>query len=117
MVSAARATKRPFPVMDRKKSGASWPGCESVLLTEIEIRTGTAARTSRPAWLRRRPAISRSSESRNRGDQATRGVGTAVGAEASATDIESLPGERHEQVLQGRSGDPEAHHRDTGVHA
>src|SRR4029077_10012551 len=100
MVSAARATKRPFPVMDRKKSGASWPGCETVLLTEIEIRTGTAARTSRPAWLRRRPTISRSSERRNRGDQATRGARTTVDGEASATDIEALSGQRHEQVLQ-----------------
>src|SRR4249919_2845561 len=117
MVRAARATKRPFPVIERKKSGASWPGCDSVLLTETEIRTGTAARTSSPAWLRRRPNISRSSERKNRGDQAALGDRTTVVGDASATDIEALPGERDEQVLERLPADPEAQHRDARVHA
>ena len=46
MVSAASATKRPFSVMDRKKFGASWPGCDSVLLTATEMRIGTPASTT-----------------------------------------------------------------------
>src|SRR6476619_1149280 len=115
MVSAARATKRPLSVIDRKKSGASRPGREAWLLTAIEMNTGTAARTTRPARLRRRRNISRSSDSRNRGDT---GRGRASGRTvASAADIEALPGERDEDVLQGRGVHREAGHREASVHA
>ena len=65
MVREARATKSPFSVMEPKKSGPSSPGPGEETLTAIEINTGTAASTSKPAWLRRRPKISRSSERRN----------------------------------------------------
>src|SRR3954454_4472419 len=119
MVSAANATNSPFSVIDRKKSGASSPGWDSDVLTVTEISTGTAARTSSPAWLRRRPSISRSSERRNRGETAATGRRTAVeaGVGRSATDIEALSGQRDEHVLEGRPTDPEAGDRHPGVHA
>src|SRR4029078_3912902 len=115
----------PFSVIERKKSGASSPGRDSELLTATEMSTGTAARTTSPAWLRRRPRISRTSERRKRGETAatgrrtTYGVGAGVGAGAgrSATDIENLPGRRDKHVLERRPADPEAGHPDAGVHA
>src|SRR3954452_3296845 len=119
MVSAASATNSPFSVIERKKSGASSDGRDSELLTDTEIRTGTAARTTSPAWLRRRPSISRSSERRKRAETAATGRRTTVGAGVgrSATDIETLPGQRDEHVLERRSPDPEAGDPDAGVHA
>src|SRR4029077_15905203 len=102
MVSAASATNSPFSVIERKKSGASAPGRDAELLIVTEISTGTAARTTSPAWLRRRPSISRSSDRRKRGETAATGRRTAVeaGAGRSATDIEALPGQGDEHVLE-----------------
>src|SRR4051812_534813 len=102
MVSAERATKRPFSVIERKKSGASSPGLEAVLLTAIAMKIGTAASTNRPIWLRRRRKISRSSERRNRveGRRTGRVPEADRGPVTSATDIEALPGQRYEDVLE-----------------
>src|SRR3954471_6608184 len=121
MVSAASATNRPFSVIERKKSGASAPGLDSELLTDTEISTGTAASTRSPAWLRRRPGINRSSERRKRGETAATGrrttYGVVAGVGASATDIEALPGQRDEHVLERRPPDAIAGDGDPGVHA
>src|SRR3954470_444506 len=119
MVSAASATNRPFSVIERKKSGASWPGRDSELLTDTEIRTGTAASTTRPAWLRRRPSMSRSSERRKRGETAATGRRTAWrdGVGRSATDIEALPGQGEEHVLERGAADTVAGDGDSRVHA
>src|SRR3954452_23307570 len=111
IVSAARATKRPFSVMEGKKSGPS-PRCGADVLTATEIITGTAARTTRPARLRRLRKINRSSERRNR-VEIRRGDGTRT----SAADIEALPGQREEDLFQGGRPDAEAKNRDALVHA
>src|SRR5215510_1810406 len=114
MVSAASATNSPFSVIERKNSGASPSGRDSELFTDTEISTGTAASTSRPAWLRRRPSISRSSERRKRGE--TLATGRRTTAVVSATDIETLTGERDEHVLQRRPADSESDHGHPGVY-
>src|SRR5689334_723492 len=113
MLSAARATNSPFSVIEPKKSGPplSRPGEES--LTATAIRTGTAASTPSPAMLRRRRKISRSSERRNRVDM-LRVRGTAP---TSTADIESLPGEPDEDVLERGGVDPEPDDRHALVHA
>ena len=72
--------------------------------TATAIRTGTAASTSSPARLRRRPKISRSSERRNRVETAPDpAAGGRSRRRRSATDIEALPGQRDEHVLQRRA--------------
>src|SRR3954452_15556017 len=112
-VRDARATKSPFSVMEAKKSGPSPPRPGGETLTATAMSTGTAARTSSPAWLRRRRKISRSSDRRNLPDSLlpTRDV------RASATDIEALPRQGHEHVLQGGGADAEPDHRDPLVDA
>src|SRR5262245_48816617 len=117
IVSAARATNRPLLVMEAKKFGPSPPPVPlgGQIFTDTAMMTGTAARTARPAQLRRRPKISHSSERRNR---VLNGLGraTVAGATSSATDIEALPGQRHEQFLQIRGEHPEPAHRHPVVH-
>jgi hypothetical protein len=108
-LNAASGTNRPFDVMDERKSGPS-PSRGVDILTAIAITTGTAASTTRPAWLRRRPAMMRSSERSSlvesrrppeRGDMVL-GAGPAPASPASTADIEALPRQRHEQVLEAR---------------
>src|SRR6478735_350060 len=111
MVRAARATNRPFSVIELKKSGppSSCPGVET--FTAIAISTGTPASTSSPARLRRRWKINRSSERKNLVDGRRRGA-----ISASTADIEALPGQRHEDVLQRLATDLETGHRHSLVH-
>src|SRR6478735_9176671 len=102
-VSDASATKRPFSVIELKKSGPplSRPGEES--LTATEMSTGTAASTRSPARLRRLTKISPSSERRNR-------VDTRRGRQpltSSLADVDALPRQRDEHVLEGRCVHPE----------
>src|SRR6478672_8907197 len=111
MVSAASATNRPFSVIEVKKSGPS-PRCGADVLTATEISTGTAASTTSPARLRRRPKISRSSERRKRVDRRR-----VDGTKTSAADIETLPGEREEDLFQRGRADPEPEHRHSLVDA
>src|SRR6476661_797672 len=117
--SAASGTKRPLEVIDERKSGPC-PGCGVDDFTAMAMTTGTAARTSRPAWLRRRPAMMRSSERSNRVDSRRPfGRGCAmfgaapVATCASAADIEALPRERDEQVLEARRARGERAHPDS----
>src|SRR5450631_164978 len=122
-VSAARATNSPLDVIDAKKSGPR-PDPLVDTLTAIAMISGTAARMPSPAWLRRRPKISRSSERRNRVETCRRGRVTGATATLaarsgvrSAADIEALPSKGHEQVLKAgalqgkpRHGHPIVHH-------
>src|SRR6476619_1224495 len=104
---AASGTNSPFEVMEDSKSGPR-PSRGDEIRTATAMRTGTAASTSSPIWLRRRPAISLSSDrSRREDSRRDRGTppprGTPLGTSArtgSAADIETLPGERDEQVLE-----------------
>src|SRR5215510_5325453 len=99
-LSAASATKTPLSVIDEKKSGPPRRAPEPDRRTAIGTRTGTPASTSMPARLRRRPNTSTSSERRNRPPNRN-GARPAGGASAaSAADIEALPGERDEDVLE-----------------
>src|SRR6476469_7889050 len=111
IVRAARATNRPFSVIELKKSGppSSCPGVET--FTAMAISTGTPASTSIPARLRRRWKISRSSERKNRVDGRRRGA-----TSASTADIEALPGQGHEDVLQRLATHLETGHRHSLVH-
>src|SRR6266536_5471022 len=118
MVSAASATNSPLLVIDAKKFGPSPPFPPVVggqIFTETPMITGTAASTARPAQLRRRPKISHSSERRNR-VLIRRGGATAAGAASSATDIEALPGQSDERLLQVRREHPEPPYRHVVVH-
>src|SRR5438067_406309 len=106
------AAKMPFWVIWRRKSGPPSPdGGES--LTATMIRIGTAASTAMPTQLRRRPKMSSSSERKNRVDKrcgATTSAG-AANASDSATDIEALPGQLDEHLLQVGGQHPEPAHR------
>src|SRR3954454_5283741 len=113
MVSAARATNSPFSVIELKKSGPPRSLPAEDTLTAMAISIGTPARTSSPAWLRRRLKINRSSDRRNRDDGRRRVIGTV----ASATDIEALPRQRDEHVLERGHADPEPGDRHSPVHA
>src|SRR4051794_32580014 len=116
MVSADSETKSPFSVIDWKKSGASDPGCEAVDFTAKAMRIGTAASTASPAMLRRRRSIRRSSEVRKRVEgrrTATRGTDEV----RSGADIEALPGEADEDLLERGRVDDEAGDRQARVHA
>src|SRR5450631_3227166 len=121
MLSAANATNSPLEVIDAKKSGPR-PGLGDDSLTVIAIITGTTARMPIPAWLRRRPKMSLSSERRNRvemcrtGRAAGSAGSTVVGLVLcpwskppgrSATDIETLPRERDEEILEAGTFDRE----------
>src|SRR5450759_2424646 len=125
-VSAANATKSPLDVIEAKKSGPR-PGWGVDTLTAIAMMTGTAARMPIPAWLRRRPKIRRSSERRKRVEmrRGARSTGALIASSpeprilspvTSAADIEALPGEGHEQVLQAGALDRKTCHRHTVVH-
>src|SRR6476646_9046324 len=112
MLSEASATNSPLPVIAERKSGPrpSSPGVET--LTAMASRIGTDASTAMPARLRRRPKMSRSSEPRNRNDARRCGRTTDAPPMAdSTTDIEALPRERDEQVLEAGCLDGEAAHR------
>src|SRR5450759_561287 len=125
-VSAANATKSPLDVIEAKKSGPR-PGRGVDTLTAIAMMTGTAARMPIPAWLRRRPKISPSSERRKRVEmrRGARSPGALVASSperrvlspvTSAADIEALPGEGHEQVFQAGPFDRKTCHGHTVVH-
>src|SRR6476661_136037 len=109
--SAASGTNSPFEVIEERKSGPR-PARGAEIRPATAMRAGTAARTSRPIWLRRRPPMSPSSDQsrrpESRPDQVVRAGGGAPPAGAdvvtdSATDIETLPGQRDEQVLEARA--------------
>src|SRR5665647_1897002 len=114
MLSEASATKSPLDVIEARKSGPC-PGRGVDSLTVIARMSGTTARMPKPAWLRRRPKISRSSERRKRVE--TCRSGRAAGEVASsAADIEALPGERHEQVFKAGLRDGKPGHGHTLMH-
>ena len=71
--SAASGTNSPFEVIEDRKSGPR-PSRGDEIRTATAMRTGTAARTSSPIWLRRRPAISRSSDRSRRVDSRREGA-------------------------------------------
>src|SRR6476469_62031 len=112
-LSAASGTNSPLEVIEDRKSGPR-PSRGEEIRTATAMRTGTAARTSRPIWLRRRPPMSPSSDHSSRvdrtvdTDRARRGgaagtvgaAGEGVGGTDSATDIETRPGQRDEEVLE-----------------
>src|SRR5918997_121773 len=109
-VSAAKATNRPLPVIALTKSGPSPPlGAET--FTAMASTIGTTARTAIPARLRRRPKMMPSSERRKRPGRVRVVAGVGRATSTSAADIEALPGQGHEDVLQARPLDSEAEHR------
>ena len=84
-LSAASATKMPLLVIggEEVRPARRRPrGPATAIFTATAMMIGTAASTARPAWLRRRPKISRSSERRNR--------------------VESRRGHRHRRVTLNR---------------
>ena len=110
--------RRPVAVAPRRRP------LPSLRRIATAIRTGTQASAASRAWLRRRPKTSRSSERSSRVDTARRartagaGVRSRTGAarqtcEASLVDIEALPRQRDEHVLEVRplDGQLPAHRR------
>src|SRR6478609_9963784 len=77
-------------------------------LTDSPMMIGTAAKTPRPAILRRRRKISRNSDNRNRNDGPRV---TAADVAKSATDTKSLPGKGDKDVLQVHRHRAEGPHR------
>src|ERR1700712_467102 len=108
-VRDASATNRPFSVMELKKSGPSPPRPGEDTLTAMDTSTGTPARTKSPARLRLRLKISPSSERRNLVETRDGRRSGATSVMTSAADIEALPGERDEHVLQRRRLHAEPH--------
>src|SRR5579863_4086807 len=97
-------------------------GCGAATRSAIPMTTGNTTVTASSSWLRRRPKTSRSSarNSRNQARAGLRGEWTAgagpAGAGRSTVDIEALPGQPDEQVLQAGRRDREAADADPGVH-
>src|SRR4051794_15558712 len=113
--SAVNATNSPFPAIEPMNAGPSPPrGPPSPPASRMAtaIRIGTHASAASRAMFRRRPNTSRSS------DRSSRNVGRGTGRAGAATgriprstislvDIEALPRQRHEDVLQVRPLDDE----------
>src|SRR6266545_1136123 len=121
-VTAANATNTPLLVISLKNGGPP-PASPDDILIATPMRTGTAISTSSAIWLRRRRKIMPSSDRSSL--VLTRRRGCAVGSTrttapdstcTSATDIEALPGQRHEHVLQVRAVHREPAHRHPGQH-
>src|SRR3954453_12385901 len=97
-VSAVKTRKSPLPVIWPRNGGPSPPrGVDA--FTAMPIISGTIASTASSAWLRRRPRMSLTSEAYSR-PKAPRYLGRSSPIALSAEDIEALPGQRHEQVLE-----------------
>src|SRR5262249_42470358 len=122
-VSATSAAKTPFWVTWLRKGGPCAPDGGDTL-TAMTIRTGTAASTAMPTQLRRRPKMSSSSDRKNLVENrcgvrtSASWAGTWAGParrRSSAADIEALPGELHEHLLQVSGEHPEPAYRYVGV--
>src|SRR6202035_5553693 len=92
-------------------------------LRPIPISSGNSAATSSSTWLRRRKKVTRSSLAKNRRVVRTIAADSpgpaACGRSCTARsvlDIEALPGEADEQVLEAWRLDREAPKADAGVH-
>src|SRR5450830_2128591 len=89
----------------------------------VPSSSGTAASPASRAMLRRRPKTSRSSLRSSRPHAPRRGVASAGGVAgpttpattASARDIEALPGECDEELLEARPSDLEPEQVDPGM--
>src|SRR5580704_11031916 len=121
--SAMKVRNTPLPA-SWLKNAAPGPlpppcGCGAATRSAIPMTTGNTTVTASSSWLRRRPKTSRSSDRNSRAQDAA-GLRAAAmagpGVTVSAVDIETLPGEPDEQVLQARRGDREAADADPGVH-
>src|SRR5450756_298854 len=115
--SAASATNSPLPVI-RSRKGADSPPLGGDARTAIARMTGTEIRISPPTQLRRRPKISNSSDRKNlAGTWRLACAGTPCPAGAtSAADIEPLPGELDEHLLEVPGEHLEPAHRHVTVH-
>src|SRR5580658_3756659 len=129
--SAMKVRNTPLPASWLKNAtpGPLPPcGCGAATRSAIPMTTGNTTVTASSSWLRRRPKTSLSSAPNSRsqaraGLRAAGAAGAGPGpgpgagsAGASAVDIETLPGEPDEQVLQAGRGDREAADADPGVH-
>src|SRR5450830_859150 len=115
--SAASATNSPLPVI-RSRKGADSPPLGGDARTAIARMTGTEIRISPPTQLRRRPKISHSSDRKNlagTGRLTRTGTCCPPGA-TSAADIEPLPGELDEHLLEVPGEHLEPAHRHVTVH-
>src|SRR5690606_35296760 len=102
-------TNNPFCVT-RSRNGGPWPGAggSEAILTTTAMSTGMAASATSIAHVRRRRSTSPSSEASC--DQPLPRVGTAV----SLNNVEPLPGERDEPVLERLLDDAETPEPDPG---
>src|SRR3954462_6739431 len=133
--SAVKATNSPFPVIWPMNAGPSpspspprrGPPLPALRRIATAISTGTQAGATSGAGLRRRPKTSRSSErssrvERPRGARATgravppRAAPGASTCEASLVDIEALPRQRDEHVLEVGPLDRDLTHAHTREH-
>src|SRR5215212_210207 len=121
---AVNATKRPLPAIWLMNGGPSPspsprpPPLPSLRRIATAMSTGTHASATSRAWLRRRPNTSRSSERSNRVDsrRGAQATGRAAGRVISLVDIEALPRQRHEHVLEIGALDGELAHADAREH-
>src|ERR1700758_4305966 len=92
-------------------------------LRPMPISSGNSAATSSRSWLRRRKKVIRSSLAKNRrvlrtsaADSTRLSVSWWSSTTRSTLDIEALPSQADEQVLQAGRLDREAAHTDAGVY-
>ena len=115
-VSAVNETNSPFCVMSPMKAGPRPESPAEVTRTATAIRMGTSARAPSMAIVRRRRNSVASSDPRSANGRAPR-VGVArADAFASPRDIEALPGQGDEALLEGLACDRDPAHAHAGCH-
>src|SRR5260370_11475780 len=126
--SAIKVRNTPLPASWLKNAtpGPLPPcGCGAASRSAIPMTTGNTTVAASSSRFRRRRKTSRSSAPNSRSHartglraaaSAAPAPGSAAASAASAVDIETLPGEPDEQVLEAGRGDREAADADPGVH-
>src|SRR6478609_1390157 len=118
--SAATTRNSPLPVTWARNAGPCPDSALSrVTSSTVPMTTGTSASPASSTRLRRRPSTRRSSDRSRRANATGGGAATRESSAASSTsarDIEALPGQLDEHLLQARPVDLEADQVDPRVH-
>src|SRR3954454_5313951 len=113
-VRPVKATKSPFSLMAARNAGPLLAPGRS--FTAIAIRMGTKASARSIAHVRRRRKSTDSSDPRSARGRTEGGADSGTACTGSARDIEALPGQGHEAVLEGLPADRDTTDADARIH-